>query len=373
MKHRTLIIIVIFIVALVAVPISTLAMPDRQISEVERRPLAQAMSYQEYLKSHYGAELADYFAYLETYLLDQFPFRDDLRVLTAMARVYGLRQRDNNMYYKVGEHLSKLDPVIRENAVQRALSLFNEVCRTYFSGQGKHVFALIPDKNAFMAESGGYPHVQYDSFLEMVSSELDAQTQILPLLEYLSLDDYYRTDPHWDQTKLLAVADALLQMLGVRNDAQDEGYETHVHSSYFGTFAGQAALPVKPDELAWLTNETLDQAIVYDAITKQTASIYQTDKLEGTDPYDLFLGGAQALLSVKNLKQLNGRQLVVFRDSYGSSMVPLLIADYSEIVVVDLRYVSMSVAAGLVDIHADADVLLLYSTSVLNSPGAFKQ
>ncbi|HZK29510.1 MAG TPA: DHHW family protein, partial [Clostridia bacterium] len=237
--------------------------------------------------------------------------------------------------------------------------------------QGRHVFALVPDKNVFMAESGAYPHIPYESFLGIVTDKLDPTIQVLSLREHLSLDDYYRTDPHWDQKKLSSVSDILLQALKTPSAQDDTRYTVHTSPNYLGTYAGQAALPVDPDELVWLTDETLNQAIVYDNFSKETSGIYQTDQLKAVDPYDIFLGGAKALLTIKNAKQTNGQQLVVFRDSYGSSMVPLLVASYSEVLVVDLRYVSMKTAATFVDISEDADVLFLYSTSVLNSPGAF--
>jgi len=63
---------------------------------------------------------------------------------------------------------------------------------------------------------------------------------------------------------------------------------------------------------------------------------------------------------------------VVFRDSFGSSMVPLLIAEYAEIIVVDIRYVSPSLLSKLVRFRSNCDVLFLYSTSVLNSYGVFR-
>ena len=52
--------------------------------------------------------------------------------------------------------------------------------------------------------------------------------------------------------------------------------------------------------------------------------------------------------------------------------VPLLIAEYAEIIVVDIRYVAPSVLPKLVRFKGNCDVLFLYSTSVLNSYGVFR-
>lgn len=371
MKHKNSILIILFLAILFTVPALSLASPDRPNSDLERRPLAQLTGYQAYLDTHYGADFADYLAYLETCLLDQFPLRDQLRSLDAAVRVYGLRQRDINLYYKVKGHLGKLDPILQEKTIERALTLFDKASRETFNQEGKHLFALIPDKNVYMAEEGSYPHYAYSRILDLVSSRLSDRTGLLSLEGILELDDYYRTDPHWDQTKLEYPASTILEALGLDLCGPDTYRETEGLAGYLGTFAGQAALPVQSDRLAWLSGPVLDGLTLLDPVSGEKTGIYQTDKLQGMDPYDIFMGGAKPLLVIDNPAQAEGRELVVFRDSFGSSLIPLLAAHYQRVIVVDLRYIAMDAVKDLVDINPWADVLHLYSTSVLNSPGAF--
>ena len=61
-----------------------------------------------------------------------------------------------------------------------------------------------------------------------------------------------------------------------------------------------------------------------------------------------------------------GRELVLFRDSFGSSLAPLLAASYSKITLVDLRYMDSSLLGDYVT-FSHQDVLFLYSTLLLNS------
>ncbi len=371
MKYKTQLIIILFIIILAAVPIVSMASPDRLLSEVERRPLSQLTGYSQYLDTYYGAGLSDYLAYLENYLLDQFPLRDELRSLNAAGRVYGLRLMDYKLYYKLEGHLAKLDPTLRPNAVEGALAHFNRMNRDLFDGQGKQLFALIPDKNVFMAEKEGYPHYPYAEMLDLIENNLDEEIHLLSLLDHLSLDHYYRTDPHWNQTKLEPVSSYILEALGL-SDCGSESYQVSEGlTDYFGTYAGQAALPVEADRLSWLSSQSLNNLTLYDPVTGERTGIYQKDKLEGADPYDLFMGGAKPLLIIGNEAREEGRQLVVFRDSFGSSLIPLLADAYREVIVIDLRYISMGAVSGLADIDPGADVLHLYSMSVLNSPGAF--
>ena len=61
------------------------------------------------------------------------------------------------------------------------------------------------------------------------------------------------------------------------------------------------------------------------------------------DPYDIYLGGATALIQIDNPSGPKGRELVIFRDSFGSSLAPLLIDSYSRITIIDMRYIASSV------------------------------
>ena len=62
----------------------------------------------------------------------------------------------------------------------------------------------------------------------------------------------------------------------------------------------------------------------------------------------------------------SGRKLVIFRDSFASSLAPLLLDAYSEITLVDLRYFHPAMLGQLVDFNG-ADVLFIYSSALFNN------
>ena len=70
-----------------------------------------------------------------------------------------------------------------------------------------------------------------------------------------------------------------------------------------------------------------------------------------TDPYEMFLGGARSIIRITNPNAAKERRLVVFRDSFGSSIAPLLTAGYSEITLVDIRYISPSSLGKQIDLR----------------------
>ena len=105
--------------------------------------------------------------------------------------------------------------------------------------------------------------------------------------------------------------------------------------------------------------------------TGEDTGVYEVEELEGKDPYNVFLGGADALLTITNPGAKSGRELILFRDSFGSSLAPLLVQDYQTVTLVDLRYVSSQILDQYIDFHGQ-DVLFLYSPSVYNSSAMLK-
>jgi len=99
--------------------------------------------------------------------------------------------------------------------------------------------------------------------------------------------------------------------------------------------------------------------------------LYDLEELFGRDPYDLYLSGAAALQVIENPACDTGRELVIFRDSFGSSMAPLLVPGYSKITLVDLRYMASELIPEYVPAQGQ-DVLFLYAPGVMNSSNLLK-
>lgn len=99
------------------------------------------------------------------------------------------------------------------------------------------------------------------------------------------------------------------------------------------------------EDLYYLTSPTLDQCLVavYDQGGRpQRKKVYEVASGHLNYPYVLFLSGSKGLVTVKNLQAPMDKNLILFRDSYGSSLAPLLASGYRTITLVDLRYLSSS-------------------------------
>ena len=73
-----------------------------------------------------------------------------------------------------------------------------------------------------------------------------------------------------------------------------------------------------------------------------------------------------SIIDIVNPTSNSNKELIVFRDSYGSSLIPLLIEGYKKITVVDIRYVSSRILNNYIKFK-DQDVLFMYSILTINN------
>ena len=140
---------------------------------------------------------------------------------------------------------------------------------------------------------------------------------------------------------------------------------------FYGVYCGQAALPMEPDTLCYLESDTLAKCTVYDFESDSYIPVYEKSKLLSDDPYEMFLSGSKSLLVIENPNAETDSELIIFRDSFGSSLAPLLASGYKKITLIDIRYISPSLLDRYVEFDTQ-DVLFIYSTSVLNNSSTIK-
>ena len=322
--------------------------PDGDISKAERRKLFQL--------SDISWESSED---LEEYLLDQFPMRDGFRTIKSLWTYYVLGQKDNNGILLEGGSAAKVEPTLDEKQVQMFIDKFNALQKKHFSNS-KTTCVVIPDKAYFM----NVPRMDDEKLLSMLKAGLTDMDVRDDLYEVLSLQDYYATDSHWRQECLQPVLDVLADALGVELPGVDT-YEQTVLDGFYGVYYGQAALPMAAEDLIYLQNDVTENAIVTGPELKGEQPLYAPEKFDGMDGYDVFLHGAQAVQKLENPLAETDRELILFRDSYGSSIAPLLLPAYKTITLVDMRYVNPMVLSQFVDFHGQ-DVLILYSTTLIN-------
>ena len=281
-----------------------------------------------------------------------------------------MQLKDTNDLAIEDGYIAKVETGLNEHSVQHALGKFQSIYEAYLKDNGgKTYFAVVPDKNYFFSKEYGYISMDYDRMLAALEEGLPG-VEFIDIFQALELEDYYKTDTHWSQDKIKDVAALIAEKLGCADHLSGEYTANELHP-FYGVYYGQAVLDFPADTIYYLTNDTLNACTVFDYETGKTGSIYDLAKFESKEPYDIFLSGTKALLRIDNPNATTDKELVVFRDSFGSSLIPLLAEGYSSIYIVDIRYVASSMVGNFID-FAGKDTLFLYSTLVLNDSLSLK-
>ncbi len=367
MKKRTEYIytVVVMAVLIFGLCIWAVLKPADDFSESERRPLDKLpeLSINNILKGNFMDNFEDY-------TLDQFPLRDGFRSVKALAQYYLFGLSDNNgLYYTEGQ-IAKLDFPLDEKSLDYAKERFTELYKTYMDGKvHRIVFTVIPDKGYYLGEENGYPVMDYAA-MEKYFDENLGFAEYVKITDLLDEDDYYAADTHWKQQNITAVSEKLLSALNAR--PFENLSENLATENFHGVYYGQSALPLPAEDIIYLSNPELDAMTVMNYENGKTTGVYDFEKLESKDPYEFYLSGAASLLEVTNPSAESDRHLIIFRDSFGSSVAPLLMRDYAKITLIDTRYMAPALIGEYVDFEG-ADVLMAYSSLILNDSYIFKK
>ena len=297
--------------------------------------------------------------------MDNFYQRETFRKLKTSVELDVFKKQDVNKIYKYNDFLVEQIYPLDEKSVTNLTNKINYIKDSYLKETNKIYYSIIPDKNYYT--DNNHLKLDYDKMKQIMQNNLK-DLQYIDIFQDLGLDSYYYTDSHWKQEKLQNVAKTIAQNM---NFNISENYNEPKITTFKGVYAGQLPINTKEDEIRILINNTIGYANVYNYETKEQGEIYNFKKLNGYDKYDIYLSGATPLIEISNSNNKENKTLIIFRDSYASSLAPLLTEGYSKITLVDTRYISPKILNEYVDFE-NADILFLYSTLVINSSMALK-
>ncbi len=362
-KKRPLAVCVTFALALAAGFLLCVLLPKEEYSLSERRRLAPMpkLSAQELWSGRFMSGF-------ESYAVDAFPYREGFRRIKALTATKVFQRGDNHGVYETNGYLAAMEYPLDEASLDRALLRFRYIQETYL-GEGNQAFlSIIPDKGCFLAPLSGHLSLDYEEIEKMAAEKADF-AEYIKISDLLEEEDYYRTDTHWRQERIVDVARRLAKGMGVQSLG---AYTVHTQTEeFYGVYYGQAALPVSPDTIRYLTWEGMEEYRIYDFQNNRELSMYDLTAAKGRDPYEMFLSGSLSLITIENPRAKTGKKLVLFRDSFGSSLAPLLAVGYDTIILADIRYIPPDHISRYVDL-SDCDMLFLYSTLVLNHSDTIK-
>ncbi|MGM9940656.1 MAG: DHHW family protein [Bulleidia sp.] len=355
---RNRIINAVFMTMLCGMGTLTLLVPKQEYSISERRKLAQLMEM-----TPENVLNTDYMDSLDTWLSDHFIARDTWRSIYSFLSFNVMGKLETDGVHREGDVLFQSDAPLSQKNVDRFVSYLNGFS-TMFTPDNHVYYAIIPDRNMFADPRISW-NIDYD---QLYACTEQINYTYIELRDVLHLEDYYRTDIHWRQECLTPVVNRLAQSM---NLTVTDGYEETVLPGFKGSLASRYGGSIPAEDLVYLNSDIIENCEVYDPENPDITDVYPKQKTDSADMYDIFLGGASAWIEITNLSCTTDRELVVFRDSFASALIPLLIENYAKITLIDTRYISSSVWRNMISFDHQ-DVLFLYSTLLVNHSDSFK-
>ena len=351
MKNK--IIAIIFICIIFGFCLISIFAKDNLLSTFERRKLAQFPTKID----------EDFTENLDNYLLDQFWLRNQLINLNSFINRKILNKIDNNDVYVVGDNIFDKTYPLDEKQTTKFTEKVNYIVNNYCNNSNVY-YSIIPDKSKFLFH-GKYLKLDYNKMYNIITSRTNGK--YINITDNLDIEDYYRTDIHWKQENLSDVVKEIVTSMG--KEYKPQTYIQKQYDSFYGASYSKAGMNLEPDVLTYLYDGNEKISVTH--LEYGTKSMYDTEKLTSLDSYDVFLSGPSSYIEIENKSVTDNSTLILFRDSFGSSIAPLLTPYYNKIILVDLRYMDFKFAKEKLNFE-NADVLFLYSTLIINSSDILK-
>lgn len=329
---------IVFMVMIFTFPLIVILSKKKSFSEIENRELEKFPKI-----SADTIKDKSFMNNIETYLSDHFPARvkwvkekQFLEMVTGKELINGVYICRRSLYEKLPE--PNYDEI--EWSV-RTINKFSE------ENKGTKVFAMIAPTSAGI----------YADMLEPYQTETDQKKLINEIygklsdgVEKIDVFDamysfrydyiYYRTDHHWTSLGAFTAYKYAAGRMGLKS-YEDYNVE-NAADDFRGTFYSKCIYDgITPDRIDIYKPENNVSAVsvtLSDGIEEKTASdIYFPEFLEKYDKYCVFLGRNRAFTKIKTNADTD-RKLLLIKDSYANSFVPFLMQNYSEIAVIDPRY-----------------------------------
>ena len=344
------------------------ALPKKDFSTNEKRYLAETpdFSFENLFSGKLVKEIdGDSSAGTSGYVSDHFPLRS---FWVGLNSYYNLSFRNTaNSDYYFGDDGFIITKPYSTDRLDTNIKVLNS-----FSENMNVTVGIVPSAGYILEDKLPKNHISYPD--TMVYGKL--KSELNENISYCDLEStmkayyaegnapYYKTDHHWTTPSAFEAYKKLSENLSYTPSAES-GFEKVKHPGFYGTtYSSSGYFLSEPDTLeVWKgkAEQNISVEIYEGADVKKYDSMFFESHLTEPDMYPVFLDGNHALVKIKN-SNVEGSKLLVIKDSYAHALTPFLAENYSEIVMIDMRYYKESVT-DLCKAEGISDALVLYSIS----------
>lgn len=325
--------------------------PKETVSYHENRTLAPTPSLS---ASHiFGGNFDDDF---ENWFSDHFVKRDFWIELKAALRKGMMAIENNEIYFanhnRLVSRFASVDERVLEGNVE-SVQLFLEETGT----TGNLLF--VP--TAAWGAKSDLPDGAWDVDQEAMLADLKDAFEGQAFIDYTAYAApnptlYFRTDHHWNEQGAYLGYAAIAEKV-LNKEPNHFTYEK-ASANFAGTmYSKSGAFWTAPDSIfTILPEEPVEVTVTFDN-GETLDSIYSKNRLLEKDKYTYYADGNHPRADI-HTSIGNGKKAVIVKDSYSHILMPFLITEYEDIILIDLRYYRLPVSE-LVD--ESTDFYVIYS------------
>lgn len=358
----------IFLVFTFSLCVMFFALPKKDFSDTEKRYLADTPDFS--IENLFSGKLikeidGDSSAGTNGYVADHFPMRSFFVGLNSYYNLSFSNTANSDYYFgKDGFIITKPYSDTRLDTNIKVINSFSEDINV--------TLGVVPSAGYVLEDKLPLNHISYKDgeVYEKLRSELSEKVNYCDLealmQEYYQNTDapYYKTDHHWTTPAAYAAYKELSAFLSYTPTAEAE-FEKSAYEGFYGTtYSSSGYFLSDPDTLeVWENKSQSDITVeIYEGESvKEYSSMFFESHLSEPDMYPVFLDGNHSLVKIKN-PEAKGGKLLVIKDSYAHALTPFLADNFSEIVMIDMRYFKENVTE-LCESEGITDALVLYSIS----------
>ena len=363
-----------------------------------------------YLMSGKWGERAD------AWMTDKIPAREVLVGIDAYTWYFMGRQSAQEVYVDKNGNLVEAPPLYTEAGLGKRVDKILDFAETYaeLCGPGASIALTVPPNAGYAARLPDYMSRCYKDaeISRYIAARINARKPENYKLTYVDMASafgildtplYYRTDHHWNGDGAYAAYAALGGALGYEPLAAGAFRTERAEKFYGATYVKSGLWLTAPDALDMWTPPVAARVSVLDASKAPDIrdTMFFTEYLDDMDKYSVFLGGIHGLTIIENLdyaenadaaagqidestaaltdaangvnpSNADSQSLIIVKDSFANSLIPLLLPHYKTIVAVDLRYYRGETSKLCLEYTADGrppGVLIIYSMyHIANDP-----
>lgn len=363
-KRYHLILTITVIALVILLDAGMILIPDQTSSDMENRTLQTfpKLTVSTLLSGKFESEF-------ETYIADQFPFRNKWITLeSTVSRMFGKTESNDIFLAKNGYLIQNFHTPSAEQYTS-ILEGYKGIAKLTEGTDITLNAMIVPTAVNIYSNKLPWGAVTDDqnSFLSQLQSDLSSSG-----INWINLTDtfeacdketqlYYRTDHHWTSDAAFLAYQAYNKALELEDSTTYS--KNMISDSFEGTLSASSGMRTsETDEIyAYLPNQVTDYTVSLTAENTKSASVFDTKSLSTRSQYNVFFGGNHPEVVIDSASESH-KILMVFKDSYANCFVPFLIPDYAKIIMIDPRYYTEDIAEAIQSNNV-TDILFLYNAN----------